>query len=69
MKNASISEMKVGLRIHALVFVPCMLLLLVVNMWTGAPYWVQWVLLGWGSGLAIHAWAVSRRIASKTAAA
>lgn len=67
MKHASISEMKIGLRVHAIVFVLSMVLLLILNALLGSPYWVQWVLLGWGSGLAIHAWVVSRQVVSRTA--
>ena len=29
-------------------------LLLAVNLLIGSPYWVQWVLLGWGIGLFSH---------------
>lgn len=67
MKNASLSEMKLGLRIHAIVFAVCMPLVFLINLLTGAPYWALWVLLGWGSGLLIHWWAVWRH-ASKAAA-
>lgn len=65
MKNASIPEMKLGLRIHAIVFAVVIPLLLIVNLWTGAPYWSLWALLGWGIGLLSHWWVVSRHIASK----
>lgn len=54
MKNASQSEKQFGLRIHALVFVPGIIVLVVVNLFTGAPYWILWVLLGWGIGLLAH---------------
>ncbi len=54
MKNASPSEKKLGFRIHAIVFVLVIALLVVINVLTGSPYWVLWVLLGWGIGLLAH---------------
>ena len=64
MKNASISEMKRGLRIHAIAFALGMPILLAINLLIGAPYWALWgVLPGWGSGLLIHWWAVGRHAA------
>ena len=69
MKNATISEMKLGLRIHAIVFALTIALLLIINLWTGAPYWILWVLLGWGIGLIAHWWAVGRHTIGKIGAA
>jgi hypothetical protein len=43
-----------GFRLHALAFVAVMLLLAALDWWTAEPYWVHWVLLGWGAGLAAH---------------
>jgi hypothetical protein len=54
MKDATPAQKKLGLRIHALVFVPGMVALLIINLLTGAPYWVHWVLLGWSVGLLSH---------------
>ncbi|MBP1852908.1 2TM domain-containing protein [Rhizobium halophytocola] len=54
MKNASQAQMKLGLRIHATVFVPTIILLIIVNFLIGPPYWFGWVLLGWGVGLIAH---------------
>jgi hypothetical protein len=54
MKNASPAEKRLGFRIHAAVFVPVMVALLVVNVLTGAPYWVLWVLAAWAIGLLSH---------------
>lgn len=48
-----------GLDIHAIVFVLTMALLGVINLLTGSPYWVLWVLLGWSTGLVAH-WAYVR---------
>jgi len=54
MKQASAAERRLGFRIHAIVFIPVMIALLLLNLWIGAPYWVQWVLLAWGIGLLSH---------------
>ncbi len=54
MKNASQAQKQFGLRIHAIVFVLGIIALVVVNLFTGAPYWVLWVVLGWGIGLFSH---------------
>ena len=47
-----------GVHIHAIAFVLTMLLLVAIDVWTGSPYWVQWVLPGWGLGLLSHWWFV-----------
>jgi hypothetical protein len=54
MKNATLQQKKTGFRIHALAFVPSMVVMLIINLWIGPPYWVLWVLLGWGVGLLSH---------------
>ena len=47
---------KVGLYIHATVYVAVNVLLITINLSTGAgPLWFQWPLLGWGIGLLAHA--------------
>lgn len=56
MKNASMAEKKIGFRIHAIVFALSMVLLSIINTWIGPPYWILWVLLGWGVGLLAHWW-------------
>ncbi len=56
MKNATPAERKLGFQIHALVFVLTLAVLVVVNLLTGPPYWVLWVVLGWGVGLLMHGW-------------
>lgn len=50
-----------GFRVHAIVFVLVMILLAGIDWLTAEPYWVHWVFLGWGAGLATHAWAVFLR--------
>lgn len=54
MKEMSLSERKLGFRIHAMVFVPALLVMLVINYFTGPPYWILWVVVGWGIGLFCH---------------
>jgi len=69
MKHGSPSEKKHGFRIHAIVFVLSMALLSVINLWTGGPYWVLWVLLSWSIGLLAHWWFVLGPGAGKTGTA
>lgn len=56
MKQITHSQKVLGFWIHALCFVVITLLLVGLNLWIGAPYWAQWVLLSWGTGLACHWW-------------
>jgi hypothetical protein len=44
-----------GFYIHLSVFVMVMAMLTVINLASGASWWVQWPLLGWGIGLLAHA--------------
>ena len=44
-----------GFYAHTTIFVLVILGLTGLNFWLGRPYWVQWVLLGWGIGLLGHA--------------
>jgi fatty acid desaturase len=61
-----VAEIK-GFYIHLFVFAVVMAGLFVVNVLVGGQWWVQWVLLGWGAGVAAHGIAVlvhgSRRLA------
>lgn len=52
------SEKMLGFRIHAIAFALGMAVVLVINLWIGPPYWVLWVLLGWGIGVLAHWWFV-----------
>ncbi|MCQ1856007.1 2TM domain-containing protein [Neorhizobium galegae] len=65
MKNASQAEKQLGLRIHAIAFVPSIIVLVVINLLTGATYWVLWVLLGWVIGLRAHWLSVRYQTAGK----
>lgn len=63
MTNTEKCDGRLGLRIHAIVFVATMALLFAINLFTGAPFWALWVFLAWGIGLAAHAisFAATRR--------
>jgi hypothetical protein len=44
-----------GFYIHAFVFAIVLAGLFIVNLAAGGPWWVLWVLLGWGIGILAHA--------------
>jgi hypothetical protein len=44
--------------IHLLSYVLVVALLAAINVYTGDEWWVQWVVLGWGIGVAAHALAL-----------
>jgi hypothetical protein len=46
---------------HAVIFAVVIGLLTAFDLYTGEPYWVQWVFVGWGAGLALHAFLALRR--------
>jgi len=54
MQQATLSDKKLGFRIHAIVFVPSVILLIVINLLTGSPYWSLWALAAWSVGLFSH---------------
>jgi hypothetical protein len=58
MKHTDPAASTLGFYIHALVFAIAMVIQIAINVWTGPPYWVQWVLPGWGLGVLIHWWCV-----------
>jgi len=46
-----------GFAVHAFVYVAVILLLFVVDLVASpSTWWIYWVVLGWGAGLALHAW-------------
>ena len=53
--------------VHIFAFATVILLLAIINAATGGPWWVLWVLLGWGIGVLAHGLFVfagtSRRVA------
>ncbi len=44
--------------IHLLSYVLVVTLLAAINFYSGDEWWVQWVVLGWGIGVAAHALAL-----------
>lgn len=54
MKQMSEAGKRLGVRIHAAAFVVTILALIVINLLTGAPYWVVGVVPGWTVGLFCH---------------
>ena len=54
MKHLSEAENRLGFRIHAAAYIVTLLLLVALNVVTGPPYWVVWVVPGWTVGLLCH---------------
>ncbi len=54
MHKGTRAQRRLGFLIHAITFIATIIVLVIVNYFTGAPYWVQWVVLGWGVGLFCH---------------
>jgi hypothetical protein len=44
-----------GFYVHLFVFAMVMAALFIINLAVGGPWWVLWVLLGWGMGVIAHA--------------
>ncbi len=44
-----------GFYIHLFVFATVLAGLFIINLAAGGPWWVLWVLLGWGIGILAHA--------------
>jgi len=59
MKNATLAQKRLALWIHAAAFCVGIVVMLIVNLMIGQPYWIHWVVLGWGVGLISH-WASVR---------
>jgi hypothetical protein len=66
MKHVSHRAKKLGFYIHAAAFVIGMALLVVINLLTGPPFWVLWVLLGWSIGIVSHGLCVLIPAAART---
>ena len=47
-----------GFYTHFIVFLAVIAGLAVVNLVTGDSFWIQWVVLGWGVGIAAHAFLI-----------
>jgi hypothetical protein len=50
-----------GFYIHLLVFALALAGLFLINLLSGGPWWVLWVLIGWGIGVIAHALTVFGR--------
>jgi hypothetical protein len=47
-----------GFYTHFIVFLSVIAGLALVNLVTGDSFWIQWVVLGWGLGIAAHAFVI-----------
>jgi len=47
-----------GFYTHFMIFLAIIAGLAIVNLVSGHSFWVQWVVLGWGLGIALHAFLV-----------
>ena len=47
-----------GFYTHFITFLAVIFVLALVNLVSGDNFWVQWVVLGWGAGIALHAFLV-----------
>jgi hypothetical protein len=43
---------------HFIAFAAVIAVLVCINLATGGAFWVHWVVLGWGAGIAAHAYLV-----------
>jgi hypothetical protein len=55
-------EARISLAVHAGAYVLVNAVLAAINLSSGGDLWFQWPLLGWGAGVAYHAWVVSRHV-------
>jgi len=47
-----------GFYTHFIVFIAVIAVLAIINLISGDAFWIQWVILGWGTGIAFHAYQV-----------
>ena len=47
-----------GFYTHFVIFLAVIAGLAIVNLVSGDSFWIQWVVLGWGTGIAAHAFMV-----------
>lgn len=47
-----------GFYTHFIIFLAVIAVLAVVNLVSGDAFWIQWVVLGWGIGIAFHAFMI-----------
>ncbi len=58
MKHLSAADQKLGFRIHAAAYVLGIIIMAIINVAVGPPWWIQWPLIGWTIGLVTHGWFV-----------
>ena len=61
-QHPSPKEARISLAIHAGAYVLVSAVLAAINLSSGGDLWFQWPLLGWGAGLAYHAWVVAQHV-------
>jgi hypothetical protein len=59
--SAEMAHRRRGLKRHAIAFVLVILMLAGIDWYTAEPYWIHWVVLGWGVGLLGHAMMILSR--------
>ncbi len=47
-----------GFYTHFIIFLAVIAALALVNLVSGDSFWIQWVVLGWGLGIALHAFLI-----------
>jgi hypothetical protein len=47
-----------GFYTHFMLFIAVIAGLAIINLVSGDAFWIQWVVLGWGLGIALHAFLV-----------
>ncbi len=47
--------------VHLLIYVVVVGLLVAINVYSGGAWWAHWVVLGWGVGVAAHAFGLYAR--------
>lgn len=58
-------EAMTGFYVHAAVFAAVLIGLFIVNATTDSDWWVQWVAIGWGAGVALHYTLVNGSLSSR----
>jgi len=54
------SRLNASFKRHTIIALVVMALLGAIDWYTAEPYWIHWVVLGWGAGLGLHYWLAHR---------